>query len=111
MSVACATVARMPLLTLHDAELAYGDLPLLDRADFMLEQGERIGLIGRNGTGKSSLLGVIAGAVQLDAGVLMKNDGLRIAFVPQEPQLVVRDTVLESLLAQTQVPEHHLEAF
>jgi len=77
----------MPILTIADAELAYGDLPLLDRADFVLEPGERIGLIGRNGTGKSSLLGVIAGAVQLDTGVLNKKDGLRIAFVPQEPQI------------------------
>ena len=51
----------MPLFTLADAELAYGDLPLLDRASFAMDAGERIGLIGRNGTGKSSLLGIIAG--------------------------------------------------
>jgi ATP-binding cassette subfamily F protein uup len=75
----------MPLLTLLDAELAYGDLPLLDRASFAMEAGERIGLIGRNGTGKSSLLGVIAGAVALDDGELKKRDGLRIAMVEQEP--------------------------
>jgi ATP-binding cassette subfamily F protein uup len=86
-------------------------VPLLDGASFVLEQGERIGLIGRNGTGKSSLLGVIAGNVQLDHGDLKKNDGLRIAFVPQEPQLLERQTVREALLAQAQVAEHHLEAF
>src|SRR5436190_10174322 len=90
--------AQMPLLTLADAELAYGDVPLLDGADLALEQGERIGLIGRNGTGKSSLLGVIAGSVQLDHGDLKRNDGLRIAFVPQEPQLHERETVREALL-------------
>jgi ATP-binding cassette subfamily F protein uup len=101
----------MPLLTLANAELSYGDLPLLDGASFALEQGERIGLIGRNGTGKSSLLGVIAGSVQLDAGELKKNDGLRVAIVPQEPQLVAGETVRESLLAQVLVPEHRLEAF
>jgi len=101
----------MPLFTLIDAELAYGELPLLDRASFALERGERIGLIGRNGTGKSSLLGVIAGAVQLDNGDLRKQDGLRIALVPQEPQLAQRETVKEALLAQASVPEHHLEAF
>jgi len=101
----------MPLLTLADAELAYGDVPLLDGADLALEPGERIGLIGRNGTGKSSLLGVIAGNVQLDQGVLKRQDGLRIAIVPQEPQLYEKETVREALLAQAQVAEHHLEAF
>jgi ABC-type multidrug transport system ATPase subunit len=75
----------MPLLTLADAELAYGDVPLLDRASFAMDAGERIGLIGRNGSGKSSLLGILAGHGALDDGKLQKNDGLRIAYVPQEP--------------------------
>src|SRR6476646_1422243 len=75
----------MPLLTLADAELHYGDLPLLDRAALAVEAGERIGLIGRNGTGKSSLLCVLAGQVALDDGELKKTDGLRIVRVEQEP--------------------------
>src|SRR3954466_8942113 len=76
---------RMPLLTLAGGELAYGDHPLLERAAFALEERERIGLIGRNGTGKSSLLGVLAGSVALDDGALTMRDGLRIVLVPQEP--------------------------
>ena len=75
----------MPLLTLAEAELHYGDLPLLDRAALAVEAGERIGLIGRNGTGKSSLLGVLAGTVALDDGELKKTDGLKIVRVEQEP--------------------------
>src|SRR5687767_6856564 len=75
----------MPLLTLAEAELHYGDLPLLDRAALSVEAGERIGLIGRNGTGKSSLLGILAGTVALDDGELKKVDGLRIVRVEQEP--------------------------
>src|SRR5438034_10712051 len=75
----------MPLLTLTNGDLAYGALPLLDRASFALEERERIGLIGRNGTGKSSLLGILAGSVSLDDGELRKKDGLRIVLVPQEP--------------------------
>ena len=75
----------MPLLTLADAELHYGDLPLLDRAALAVEAGERIGLIGRNGTGKSSLLGILAGSVALDDGELKKTAGLRIVRVEQEP--------------------------
>src|ERR687888_1204881 len=75
----------MPLLTLANAELAFGDLPLLDRASFALEEREKIGLIGRNGTGKSSLLGVLAGSIALDDGELTTREGLRIVLVPQEP--------------------------
>jgi ATP-binding cassette subfamily F protein uup len=77
----------MALVTLLDGQLAHGDLPLLDRAAFSLESGERIGLIGRNGTGKSSLLSVIAGLQALDDGELRKAQSLRVAFVGQEPEL------------------------
>jgi ATP-binding cassette subfamily F protein uup len=77
----------MPLITLLRAELAYGTHPLLDRAEFTLEPGERVGLIGRNGTGKSSLLGVLAGRAALDDGELQRPYGLRVADVPQEPLL------------------------
>ena len=77
----------MALFTLADAELSYGDTPLLDRASLALEPGERIGLIGRNGTGKSSLLGVIAGTVALDGGELKRKDGLKVVLVEQEPAL------------------------
>src|SRR5438132_850339 len=77
----------MALLTLLNAQLAFGELPLLDRAAFSMEAGERIGLIGRNGTGKSSLLGVIAGRLALDEGELRKRDGAAVALVGQEPDL------------------------
>ena len=77
----------MPLFTLADAELAFGDYPLLDRASLSLETGERIGLIGRNGTGKSSLLSVIAGAAALDDGELKRQAGLEVVLVEQEPAL------------------------
>jgi ATP-binding cassette subfamily F protein uup len=85
-------------LTLADAQLAYGELPLLDRASLVLEAGEHIGLIGRNGTGKSSLLAVIAGTLALDDGELRKRDGLRIAMVEQEPKLPHAATLRQSLL-------------
>jgi len=84
-------------LTLVRAELAFGTHPLLDRADFALEVGERVGLIGRNGTGKSSLLGVISGRLALDAGEMQRSAGLRIVSVQQEPQLAAAPTVREAL--------------
>jgi ATP-binding cassette subfamily F protein uup len=85
-------------VTVADGELSHGDLPLLDRASFAMESGERIGLIGRNGTGKSSLLGIIAGTVTLDEGELRKRDGLRVVLVEQEPKLPHAPTLRGSLL-------------
>ena len=87
----------MPLLTLRDAELAFGLHPLLDRAGLVIEDGERIGLIGRNGTGKSSLLAVLAERAQLDDGEIQRQDGLRVVLVEQEPQLPVAASLRESL--------------
>src|SRR5512139_3512059 len=75
----------MPLLTFDRLELAYGHHPLLDGASLVIEAGERIGLIGRNGTGKSSLLKIIAGESQADAGEVWRSPGLRLAYVPQKP--------------------------
>ena len=96
----------MPLLTLANAQLAYGDHPLLDRAAFALDAGERIGLIGRNGTGKSSLLSVIAGTAQLDDGDLKRRDGLRIVLVEQEPALPEAATLKESLVLRAESLPH-----
>ncbi len=88
----------MSLITLLDGHLAYGDKPLLDGAKLSMQAGERVGLIGRNGTGKSTLLKVIAGSLQLDDGELQRRDGLRIAFVEQEPELPPGDTLADSLM-------------
>jgi ABC transport system ATP-binding/permease protein len=88
------------LLTLIDAQLAFGDLPLLDRASLSVLSGERIGLIGRNGTGKSSLLAVIAGMRPLDDGEARRRDGLRVTLVEQEPSLPSAATMRESLVAR-----------
>ena len=93
------------LITLQAAELAFGDLPLLDKADLVIQEGERIGLIGRNGTGKSSLLKVIAGIDRLDDGKTTVKDGLRIEYVEQEPALPKADTLLQSLLFRAQFDE------
>jgi len=87
----------MPLLNIKDAELAFGRQPLLDRASLTVEPGERIGLIGRNGTGKSSLLGVLAGRLALDGGELQQPAGLRVAMVEQETELAGGASLRESL--------------
>src|SRR6185437_1633806 len=89
-----------------DAHLAFGERPLLDGAQLSVQPGERIGLIGRNGTGKSTLLRVIAGSIQLDDGEVQRRDGLRIAFVEQEPELPPADTLRQSLLERLRHGPH-----
>ena len=87
----------MTLLTLLDGELSFGLQPLLDGASLTVLEGDRIGLIGRNGTGKSSLLNVLAGRVELDDGAVKRKDGLHVALVEQEPELSRASTLRESL--------------
>jgi ATP-binding cassette subfamily F protein uup len=93
----------MPLITLRNAELAYGLHPLLDRADLSVDAGERVGLIGRNGTGKSSLLQALAGGIALDDGEVARQDGLRIVLVEQEPELPPAATLRASLVARGRI--------
>jgi ATP-binding cassette subfamily F protein uup len=85
------------LIGLKDAELAFGMTPLLDRAAFAVDEYDRIGLIGRNGTGKSSLLSVLAGRMALDDGEVPRKPGLRVALVEQEPALPAAATLREAL--------------
>ncbi|HQC97778.1 MAG TPA: ATP-binding cassette domain-containing protein [Aquabacterium sp.] len=87
----------MALLSLSNAHLAYGHVALLDATGLALEAGERLGLIGRNGAGKSSLLKVVAGLEKLDDGLLQMTQGLRIRYVPQEPAFEPGHTVFEAV--------------
>jgi len=104
----------MAVLSLSNAHLAYGHVALLDDTGFSLETGERLGLIGRNGAGKSSLLKVIAGLEKPDDGVLQMTQGLRIRYVPQEPLFdadatvfdVVSEGVAEARSVRQQYEEH-----
>ena len=84
----------MALLTLLDAQLAFGHVALLDHADFALQERERVGLIGRNGAGKSSLLKILAGLEKPDDGTLQVQQGLRLAYVPQTPNYQDRKSVV-----------------
>ncbi|OWQ46660.1 ABC transporter ATP-binding protein [Roseateles noduli] len=85
----------MAVLSLSNAHLAFGHVPLLDGANFSLETGDRVGLIGRNGTGKSSMLKVLAGIEKLDDGLLQLEKGLTSVYVPQEPELRPEATIFD----------------
>ncbi|HTY03576.1 MAG TPA: ATP-binding cassette domain-containing protein [Rhodocyclaceae bacterium] len=89
----------MPLISLSQACLAFGHVPLLDHADLQFEEGERVVLIGRNGSGKSSLLAALAGAGHLDDGVVWRQPGLKVAYVPQEPAFDEGATVFDAVVA------------
>jgi len=104
----------MALLTLLNAHLAFGHVALLDDAGFALEEGERVGLIGRNGTGKSSLLKIIAGLEKPDDGTLQLQNGLRLALVAQEPLLVAEQSVFDAVsegLAEVKALRERYEAY
>ncbi|HNW00781.1 MAG TPA: ATP-binding cassette domain-containing protein [Burkholderiaceae bacterium] len=89
----------MALITLLEAQLAFGHVPLLDKTDFSLETAERVGLIGRNGAGKSSMLKILGGLEKPDDGTLQYQQNLRLAYVAQEPVLDPDATVFASVSA------------
>ncbi len=104
----------MPYITLDNASLAFGHHALLDKAAFQLDAGERVGLIGRNGAGKSSLLKAIAGTIKLDDGNVWRAPNARVVYVPQEPELDNTHTIFEAVaeglgsLQQTIIDYHQV---
>ena len=87
----------MPYISLNKAALAFGHVALLDAVDFQLDEGERVGLIGRNGGGKSSMLKVLAGEAALDDGAVWRAPGARVCYVSQEPVLNPDATVFDEV--------------
>jgi ATP-binding cassette subfamily F protein uup len=85
----------MSLYSISDAQLAFGHVALLDHADFSLEAGERVGLIGRNGAGKSSLLKIVAGLAAPDDGLVTRQGELTTVYVPQEPEFDLDASVFD----------------
>lgn len=89
----------MPIFHAKNLSLAFGDVKLLDRIDFSIDAGERIALVGRNGTGKSSLLKIIAAQIKPDDGEAARSSTLKLAYVPQEPTFDASQTIFEAVAA------------
>ncbi|MDE2288225.1 MAG: ATP-binding cassette domain-containing protein [Burkholderiales bacterium] len=87
----------MSLFSISAAQLAFGHVALLDHAEFSLEAGERVGLIGRNGAGKSSLLKIVAGLIAPDDGQITRQNGISTVYVPQEPAFDAQQTVFDAV--------------
>ena len=103
----------MPLVSLDHISMAYGHLPLLDDASLLIEPGERVCVIGRNGTGKSTLLQIIGGEVTPDAGTVWRQPALRIARLEQDVPLStdrpVRDVVADGFNELPHVDDWHVD--
>jgi len=87
----------MPFIRLACVSIAFGVHPVLDHADFLLDPGERVGLIGRNGEGKSTLMKAIAGQVPADSGEIWRQPGIQIAMLEQEPTLPEQATIYDAV--------------
>jgi len=90
----------MNILTVNNITKAYGERKLLKNADFYLEEGEKVGILGINGTGKSTLLKMIAGLEEPDEGTVIRANGYLVKYLPQNPQFSEEETVLEAVLRE-----------
>src|SRR5512138_2460748 len=104
----------MSLVAARDLHLAYGPKVLLDRAAFAIGPHDRIGLVGANGTGKSSLMKILSGQLAPDSGELTFRRGARVGYLPQDvaalPALPLVDAVLASVPGRTALEEEHAQA-
>ncbi|MDD2767539.1 MAG: ATP-binding cassette domain-containing protein [Methylococcus sp.] len=87
----------MPLIRLSEIGIAFGVKPLLESASFQVDPGERVGIIGRNGEGKSTLLKILAGQIAPDGGEVWRQPGLRIGFLEQMPALPESATIYDAV--------------
>ena len=91
----------MSIFTLQSVSKDFGIKEILKEASFSLEPTDKVGLIGTNGSGKSTLLKMIAGLESIDSGQLLKNPSIRIAYLPQQPEVNEDSTVLEQVFADS----------
>ena len=99
----------MILLNAEKIQKGYSDRQLLDGASLAINEGDKIGLIGVNGTGKSTLLKIIAGLDQPDSGTVTRAGGVRVAYLPQNPVFEPQATVLEQVMKGVAISEEQAD--
>ncbi|MEG0804288.1 MAG: ATP-binding cassette domain-containing protein, partial [Pygmaiobacter sp.] len=101
----------MALLTGDGLSKAFSQRKLLDDTGFSIEEGEKIGVIGVNGTGKTTLLRILAGEETQDSGSLLRMSGLRIGYLPQNPEFTGDATILEQVLLGVSGKQHDAKEY
>ena len=89
----------MILLSAQNISKTYMERKVLDNVSFYLNEGDRVGIVGINGTGKSTLLRILAGAEETDSGEIIRTNGIRLSYLPQIPEFGENGSVLEQVLA------------
>ncbi len=92
-------MAEAPVYSLKDIRLAFGDNQLFEDVELYINKGDKICLVGRNGSGKSTLLKIIAGIIEADGGEIFIQPGIKIAYMPQEPNLATYSTLKDAILS------------
>ena len=96
------------LLSAEQLSINFGSRQLLQDVDFYLNEGDKTGVIGINGTGKSTFLKVLAGLVQPDSGRISRRPNLQVSYLPQNPEMDDDRTILEQVFASMPVSYTHL---
>ena len=96
----------MNLVTAEHLTKSYTERLLFDDTDFSIQEGEKIGIIGINGTGKSTLLKIVAGIEEPDQGTVVRGRNLDMGYLPQNPEFVQGDTILESIIRDNEGRDH-----
>ncbi len=91
-------VNKMILLSAQNISKTYMERKVLDNVSFFLNEGDKVGIIGINGTGKSTLLKILAGAIEADSGNIIRTNGIRISYLPQIPEFEEHGSVLEQVM-------------
>ena len=96
----------MNLVTIEHLTKSYTERLIFDDTDFSINEGEKIGLIGINGTGKSTLLKIVAGLEEPDKGTVVRGRNLDMRYLPQNPKFTEGDTIIESILRDNEGHPH-----